>query len=378
MARSSALLALAAAGAVAAAHAPGTPNAARAAAGADVVRARRVDELPHEALYPRDAHARTRAAHRRIMSAWRAPALSAGSPVISPVTYGADPTGRTDSTAAFQAAMAAVLASNTSGHHMSDGIVDLGGVVLDLGGGDYLLSAPLVVPPFYGNLRVIDGTLRASASFDPARYVIEIGTAKCNTPSGQGSCNENVGMSGLTVDGSHVAAGCVLIQSTMGATLDASSAIFGFNVAGITMAGGHEAMVSETWVAAYFWSDPKKERNDATGILINGNDHYVSNTIVFSARVGVQLNGAANILNGACVVDSKAGQRAAWGAESWDERDSQLKTLSPWASHSPFLPVLLSNLPLILQACTRGTAPPATAASASSTPCHRTASTGAY
>ena len=67
---------------------------------------------------------------------------------------------------------------------------------------------------------------------------------------------------------------------------------------GIAIDGGHETMISETWVAAYFWSDPNKERNSAVGIGIFGNDHYVSNTIVFSSRVGVQLTGAANILNG--------------------------------------------------------------------------------
>jgi hypothetical protein len=37
-------------------------------------------------------------------------------PVIQPVNYGADPTGKTDSTNAFLQAVAAVLASNTSGH----------------------------------------------------------------------------------------------------------------------------------------------------------------------------------------------------------------------------------------------------------------------
>lgn len=33
-----------------------------------------------------------------------------------------------------------------------------------------------------------------------------------------------------------------------------------------------------------------------TGIAVRGNDHYVSNSIVFSALVGVELTGAANIL----------------------------------------------------------------------------------
>jgi len=248
-------------------------------------------------LFPAAAHARTRAAHRRMLAGWRAPApADAASPVVFPTAFGADPTGAADSTAAFAAALAAVVARNATGKKMSDGIADLGGVVLDLQGGDYLVSAPLVIPQFVGNMRIIDGTLRASASFPPSRFVVEVGASPCNTPSGQGSCNENIGMSGLTVDGSHVAAGCISISSTMGATLDSSSAIFGFTKTGVLLAGGHEAMISETWVAAYFWSDPKKERNDATGIQVAGNDHFVTNVIVFSARVGVAVTGAANLL----------------------------------------------------------------------------------
>ena len=34
------------------------------------------------------------------------------------------------------------------------------------------------------------------------------------------------------------------------------------------------------------------------GIFIAGNDHYVTNVIVYSSRVGIELTGAANIVNG--------------------------------------------------------------------------------
>jgi hypothetical protein len=222
------------------------------------------------------------------MRSWRAPERSApSSGVIFPTDFGADPTGKADSSTAFAAALAEML-SRGSGQNLSDGIKDLGGAVMDLQGGDYLLSAPLVIPQFFGNMRIIDGTLRAMASaFNASRYLVEVGATPCKTRSGQGSCNENVGLSGLTLDGAHVAAGCLKIAATMGATLDASSAVFGFVDTGILLAGGHEAMISETWVAAYFWSDPMKEKNNATGILVAGNDHFVSNTIVFSARIGI-------------------------------------------------------------------------------------------
>jgi hypothetical protein len=159
------------------------------------------------------------------------------------------------------------------------------------------VNAPVQIPQFVGNLRIIDGTIRAGASFPPNAYVIQVGASPCKTKSGQGSCNENVGMSGLTLDASHIAQGCLSISSTMGATLDSSSAIFGFTGVGILLDGGHETMISETWVAAYFWNDPKKEHSgDTIGILVAGNDHFVDNVIVFSGTVGVSLTGEANKL----------------------------------------------------------------------------------
>jgi hypothetical protein len=255
--------------------------------------------VPYEHLYPSSASSRTRSTHRKMMSTWRSPTRSAPgvSPVVNPIDFGADPTGVKDSTAAFVAAVAELLKHNTSGHMMSDGIVDLGGVVLDLQGGDYLVNAPVQIPQFVGNLRIIDGTIRAGASFPPNAYVIQVGASPCKTKSGQGSCNENVGMSGLTLDASHIAQGCLSISSTMGATLDSSSAIFGFTGVGILLDGGHETMISETWVAAYFWNDPKKEHSgDTIGILVAGNDHFVDNVIVFSGTVGVSLTGEANKL----------------------------------------------------------------------------------
>ena len=274
-------------------------------------RVRQVDRLSDAQRFPRDMHPRTRARHARVMSAWRAPSVAAGSPLITPVDYGADPTGVADSTAAFAAAVAAMVARNTSGHHMADcgprgSIADLGGVVLDLQGGDYLLSAPLAIPQCVGNLRIVDGSLRASPTFPRDRFVVEVGGPTCKTP--QGSCNQNVGMSGLTVDGSHVAAGCVNVMTTMGATLDSSSAMFGFNQTGVLVSGGHEFMMTETWVAAYFWNQPEKASNSATGILLAGNDNYVTNVIVYSARVGIELTGAANIVDGAHTWNSATGK----------------------------------------------------------------------
>ena len=37
---------------------------------------------------------------------------------------------------------------------------------------------------------------------------------------------------------------------------------------------------------------------NATAIQINGNDHYILNTIVFSSKIGLEVNGAADYITG--------------------------------------------------------------------------------
>ena len=58
--------------------------------------------------------------------------------IIRPTDFGADPSGRTDSTVAMQAAMAALLQLGSSRNRstLSSNITDLAGAVLDLTGGE--------------------------------------------------------------------------------------------------------------------------------------------------------------------------------------------------------------------------------------------------
>jgi hypothetical protein len=68
----------------------------------------------------------------------RAPPPPTPSGIIRPTDFGADPTGRTDSTVAMQAAMAALLQLGSSRNRstLSSNITDLAGAVLDLQGGE--------------------------------------------------------------------------------------------------------------------------------------------------------------------------------------------------------------------------------------------------
>jgi hypothetical protein len=248
------------------------------------------------------AAARTAVRHRAVMSKWAAPApVAATDPLLRPVDFGADPTGMTDSSAAFDKLLTALLARASSVTVLDNGIADLNGATVDLGGGAYLLSRPFMVPGYYGNFRVINGALRASPSFPPARYLIEVGTwDTCNNP--QGSCNVNVGLSGLTLDGGLVAAGGARLMHTMGSVFGPQNFVVNFTACGVNMTGGHGAMIMQTWVGEYLYSAPDKTNASdvtAVGIHLNGNDHVVNDVIVYSARVGILISYAANLCVGA-------------------------------------------------------------------------------
>lgn len=69
-------------------------------------------------------------------------------------SYGADPTGYTDSTDAILKAISDALKGQGYGFLMDD-IVNLGGASVDLDGGNYLISRPLKFPiTRRGNLMV--------------------------------------------------------------------------------------------------------------------------------------------------------------------------------------------------------------------------------
>ena len=225
-----------------------------------------------------------------------APASSPSS-LFLPTAYGADPLGVKDSTAAFSALMADFLSTNHS-HRLANGIVDYGGATIDLEGGDFLLSQPLVLPFCVGNVRIQRGTLRASPTFPTSAYLLVVGngsTAACKA-TGQDTVMENVAVSELMLDGQQRAAGCLVISSIMGAVLGPNNFYLGFTEFGIRVQGGHEVMVSASWLGQYLYSDPRKEKGHATGIAIYGNDHFVTDVIVDSALIGIYVQSAANLL----------------------------------------------------------------------------------
>lgn len=66
------------------------------------------------------------------------------------------------------------------------------------------------------------------------------------------------------------------------------------------MDAGHETLIQEAWFAERFWSDIQPGySSNSIAIQINGNDHYILDSIVWQyTNLGIEINGAANVLMG--------------------------------------------------------------------------------
>ena len=283
------------------------------------------------------------------MRAWAPPRhtqASAWAPLY-PAAYGADPTGLADSTAAFAACLRALLARNSSGHADEGGTTDLGGAVMDLQGGDYLVSAPLVFPSNYSNYGLIHGTLRASAGFPPGAFLVEVGTPGAYCSNWGDSCSENASLEDLLLDGSGVAGGGVRFNAVIGVNAGPDLFVVNFTDKGIVLEGGHEVLLHQSWVGACWYTPPSacwlnsSALGNTTGIWVNGNDHLIDSTIVFAAQSGIVVDGAANLLTAVHTWNTQSGSlpsAAGIAVNVWQNR-----LVSPYLD---FVPLVLKGAAL--------------------------------
>lgn len=232
---------------------------------------------------------------------------------VDPAAHGGDPTGVKDSWAALTASVAICLnqsAVSPNGHFPGDTsfgngkfVADMGGCAIDLGGGEYRISRPVVIPEYNANMQLGHGSIVADPAFAPPDgtppFLIVIGVdGSCQVP--QGSCNIDLNFPELFLDGRHVAGG-MQINNVMGVTIGPGAYFLNFTGFGLQINDGHEVMVDRCWFGSHnfdFDYEANHVAPNATAIQINGNDHYILNSIVFASKVGVEVNGAANRVSG--------------------------------------------------------------------------------
>ncbi|KAF2533720.1 hypothetical protein F2Q70_00032825 [Brassica cretica] len=184
--------------------------------------------------------------------------------VIYPISYGADPTGGQDSSDAILEALTDAFQLQTE-LNMLPRVADLGGVVIDLQGGSYKIGKPLRFPSSGGgNLLVKGGTFRASEVFPGDRHLVELVTS--------------MKMS---------------LEDTFSDQKDQNSGIFFED-------GGHETYISNTFLGQHstVGGDKQERQFSGTGIDISSTDNAITDVVIFSAGIGILLNGQANMVTG--------------------------------------------------------------------------------
>ncbi|KAI3969721.1 hypothetical protein MKX01_020282 [Papaver californicum] len=268
--------------------------------------------------------------------------------VYKVTAYGADPTGKTDSTKAlqqafldaFNAATTTATGNDKFDEFLMQGITDLGGPQINLEGGSYTISCPLHFPPTGGgNLVIHGGSLRASESFPKDGYLIQLSALSWSSSSDLDSENkdikqnndsssskkEDTGMEqeltssayayeyitikAVMLDANYTGGGISVINS-LRTTID-NCYISHFTTDGILVQGGHETYIHNSFLGQHITAggDPGEKNFGGTGINIMGNDNAVTDVVIFSAEIGIRISGQANILTGVHCYNKATG----WG-----------------------------------------------------------------
>ncbi|GER33156.1 pectin lyase-like superfamily protein [Striga asiatica] len=241
--------------------------------------------------------------------------------VYYPTGYGADPTGVKDSSSAILAAINEA-AGTAAEHGLMPGIRDLGGAIIDLQGGNYLISKPITFPSGIGNIVMQGGSLRASNTFPGDKHLIQLisfppspktsSSSPANFSDQKDSNSDNIRYESITFrdiffDSTLRGGGIAVFDSVRIRILD--SFFLRFTTQGILIRRGHETFVSRCFLGQHpnDGNDPTEPTFAGTGIDLSGNDNAVTDVVVFSAITGISVSGKANIITGAHCYNKAAG-----------------------------------------------------------------------
>ncbi|KAH7314951.1 hypothetical protein KP509_21G028100 [Ceratopteris richardii] len=230
--------------------------------------------------------------------------FNSSSPIFYPTANGADPTGGSDSTAALQKTIndAFEIASSFS---LLKGIRDLGGVQIHLGGGQYILSKPLTIPELGGgNIMIYGGTLRAANTFPTDRFLVELGSQEISQPN-----YEDIVLQNLMLDCNYRGGGILLLNPIRITISDCY--ITHFSSVGISVHKGHETFIHNSFLGQHITvgGDPQESNFSGTAIRLDSNDNDVTDVVIFSAQIGIEVLGQANIMKGVHCYNKATG----WG-----------------------------------------------------------------
>ncbi|KAL1538480.1 Polygalacturonase qrt3 [Salvia divinorum] len=221
------------------------------------------------------------------------PLPPSGAIVYHVTSYGADPTGQNDSTDAVLKAITDALNGPAKGA-LFEGIANLGGARVNLDGGNYLISRPLLFPVSgRGNLAIHGGSLTASNDFPADGFLIDLSSS-----SNSAYNYEFTTLRDLYLD-SNYRGGGIRVKNSLRTTID-NCYITHFATTGILAEGGHETVIRGSYLGQRITAggDPGERSFSGTAIALAGNDNVVSDVVIFSAQTGILISGQANLISG--------------------------------------------------------------------------------
>ncbi|XP_042520727.1 polygalacturonase QRT3-like [Macadamia integrifolia] len=231
------------------------------------------------------------------------PPTASSSRIYRATAYGADPTGKTDSTEALLKAISDAFKASNNGD-LIQGITNLGGAEVYLEGGYFMISRPLRLPASGGgNLLIHGGSLKASNTFPGDQYLIEL-SASSSTYT-----YEYITFRDLLLDSNYRGGGISVINS-LRTSID-NCYITHFTTNGILIKGGHETYIRNSFLGQHITAggDHREKYFSGTAINIAGNDNAVTDVVIFSAAIGIMVAGQANTLTGVHCYNKATG----WG-----------------------------------------------------------------
>ncbi|CAL1385522.1 unnamed protein product [Linum trigynum] len=230
--------------------------------------------------------------------------------VFYPIGYGADPTGHNDSADAIQKALNDAFEQlSEPNKELMPGVKDLGGAVIDLQGGKYKISKPITFPPSGGgDLLIKEGSFRAAEGFPSDRFLVELlfpqsevlinKTTNVSALQGTTIFYEDITFRDLLFDSGHSGGGLLVVDAAR--TRIVNSYFFNFTTQGILIQGGHETFIQTCFVGQVptVGRDKNERHYSGTGIDLASNDNVITDTVIFSAQIGLLIRGQANIITG--------------------------------------------------------------------------------
>ena len=173
----------------------------------------------------------------------------------------ADPTGVADASPGLQKAIELLLAGSGPPKAYWSGALDLSGRRLELGGGSYLLQAPLFIPGHFANFEICGGTLRAGPDFPTGKpnflpdgepgdsaFMLTLGNETASMQSTVRGYIESVSITDVLFQGAGIAGGGLKIVYGVGINVGPAVFVDGITGVGVRVDKGAEVLIHDSWL----------------------------------------------------------------------------------------------------------------------------------